>query len=221
MFANDSSWRKIVFSTCPEDSPVIAQICGHNPDAMVESAKLLEGQCAGVDLNLGCPQKVAKKGAYGVFLAENPTLVSQIGNTSQRNALFNSLFTCLIILFEVKRLRAETNMHVSCKMRLSDTVEETVAFAKMLEESGCQLLTVHGRTKDKVSYYDTPVDWDSIAKVVENVSIPVVANGGIKSLKDVQRCFQVTKAQAVMVGSNIHTYIIFILFILIYYYLFF
>ena len=93
-------------------------------------------------------------------------------------------------------------MPVSCKMRLSDSVEETVAFARMLEDSGCQLLSVHGRTKDKVSYYDSPVDWEAIGSVVRSVSIPVIANGGIKSLEDAQRCLQVTGAQGVMVGSK-------------------
>lgn len=93
-------------------------------------------------------------------------------------------------------------MCVSCKMRLSGSVEESVAFARMLEDSGCQLLTVHGRTKDAVSYSDAPVDWESIGRVVESVSIPVIANGGIKSMEDAQRCLQVTKAQGVMVGSK-------------------
>lgn len=101
-------------------------------------------------------------------------------------------------------------MPVSCKMRLSKSIEETVAFARMLEDSGCQLLSVHGRTKDMVSYYDAPVDWEAIGSVVRSVSIPVIANGGIKTLEDAQRCLQVTGAQGVMVGSKIseraHTY---------------
>ena len=106
----------------------------------------------------------------------------------------------------VQRLRAETNMPVSCKMRLSGNVEETVAFARMPEDSGCQLLSVHGRTKDQVSYYDAPVDWEAIGSVVRSVSIPVIANGGIKSLEDAQRCLQVTGAQGVMVGSKNHSH---------------
>lgn len=93
-------------------------------------------------------------------------------------------------------------MPVSCKMRLSESVEETVAFARMLEDSGCQLLSVHGRPKGMASYYDTPVDWEAIGSVVRSVSIPVIANGGIKSLEDARRCLQVTGAQGVMVGSK-------------------
>ena len=87
-------------------------------------------------------------------------------------------------------------------MRLAPTIEESIAFAKMLEESGCKMITVHGRKKDVASYFHAPYDWDAIAKIVENVSVPVVANGGIKTLEDAQRCLQVTKAQAVMVGSK-------------------
>ena len=102
----------------------------------------------------------------------------------------------------MRRLSTETKMPITCKMRLSPTIEESIAFAKMLEESGCKMLTVHGRKKDVASYFHAPYDWDSIAKIVENVSIPVVANGGIKTLNDAQRCIQVTKAQAVMVGSK-------------------
>ena len=96
----------------------------------------------------------------------------------------------------------ETKVPITCKMRLAPTIEESIAFAKMLEESGCKMITVHGRKKDVASYFHAPYDWDAIAKIVENVSVPVVANGGIKTLEDAQRCLQVTKAQAVMVGSK-------------------
>ena len=95
IYASDPAWRKDAFTTCPEDTPFIAQICGHDPDSMVQTANLLEGVCAAVDVNLGCPQKVAKKGAYGVFFAEKPQLVAEVGKPIP----FSSFFVFIIIVF--------------------------------------------------------------------------------------------------------------------------
>lgn len=92
IYASDPAWRKVAFTTCPEDTPFIAQICGHDPDSMVQTANLLEGVCAAVDVNLGCPQKVAKKGAYGVFFAEKPQLVEEVG-------IFNHIYIFIYIFY--------------------------------------------------------------------------------------------------------------------------
>ena len=143
---DNGNFRRAAYETCPEDHPSIAQICGHDPDDMVRTAKLLEaeGRCVAVDVNLGCPQRVAKRGAYGAFLAENPDLVRTI----------------------VGRLCRETHIPITCKIRVSDDDDRTIAFAKMLEDAGCFMLTVHGRTKEQTNPRTTVADWSRIARVV-------------------------------------------------------
>lgn len=66
------------------DRPLIAQFCGNDPDTVVRAARHVEGRCDGVDLNLGCPQKIAKKGNYGAFLLSNPQLCEDIVSAMSR-----------------------------------------------------------------------------------------------------------------------------------------
>merc|ERR1719471_1266445 len=61
-----------MFSTCPEDRPVIAQFCSHVPEQLLEAAMKIQHCVDAVDLNFGCPQQIAKKGRYGAFLLEEP-----------------------------------------------------------------------------------------------------------------------------------------------------
>lgn len=182
IFVKDPTFRRLQFASCPADRPVVAQLCGSDAAELVETARLLERwphPPAAIDLNLGCPQKIAKKGAYGAFLADSPETVRDI----------------------VEKLRWGTRLPVFCKMRLMSTLEQTLAFARMLEDAGAMLITVHGRTRAQVDLRRTEPDWGAIAAVVEQAGVPVIANGGIRRFEDVERCLAVTHAQAVMVGS--------------------
>lgn len=67
-----------------EDRPLITQFCGNDPDTVVRAARHIEQKCDAVDLNLGCPQNIAKKGNYGAFLLPNPQLCEDIVSTMSR-----------------------------------------------------------------------------------------------------------------------------------------
>ncbi len=71
-----------------EDRPLITQFCGNNPDTVVRAARHVEHRCDAVDLNLGCPQKIAKKGNYGAFLLPKPQLCEDIVATMSRYGTF-------------------------------------------------------------------------------------------------------------------------------------
>lgn len=56
------------FTTCEQDRPLVAQICGNDPETMVKAAKMIENEVDAIDVNFGCPQGIAKRGHYGSYL---------------------------------------------------------------------------------------------------------------------------------------------------------
>eukprot|EP01035_Chromulina_nebulosa_P001092 gene1092-1480_t len=80
-FLSSKDFRELSFTTTETDRPLIVQFAGHDPQALLAAAKLVEDKCDAVDLNLGCPQGIAKRGRYGAFLMEELDLLSEIVST--------------------------------------------------------------------------------------------------------------------------------------------
>ncbi|KMV65883.1 tRNA-dihydrouridine synthase [Encephalitozoon cuniculi EcunIII-L] len=176
------------YTTSEGDRPLVVQICGNSPEVMLEAALIIQDHCDAIDVNFGCPQKVARKGGYGAYLQENWKLTEEI----------------------VKVLSSGLNVPVFCKIRVFGSIEKTVEYAKMIEEAGCSLLAVHGRTRDQRGAAMGFASWKHIRAIKENLRIPVLSNGNIMTHHDVWRCLEYTGCDGVMVGeAHLHNPLIF------------
>ncbi len=171
------SQRRLRFGD--ETGPRWVQIAGSEPGMMAEAARrnvALGAQI--IDINMGCPaRKVCRRLAGSALLRDEP-LVQRI----------------------LEAVVGAVSVPVTLKMRLGwsrDTIN-AVSVARMAEQSGIQLLSVHGRTRQDMFHGE--VDYDEIARVKQAVSIPVVANGDIGSPKTAERLLNTYAFDAVMIG---------------------
>ncbi|EFJ21146.1 hypothetical protein SELMODRAFT_443602 [Selaginella moellendorffii] len=181
LFSEDRKYRNYEFTTCPEDRPLLIQFCANNPDTLLAAAKLVEPFCDYIDINLGCPQRIAKRGNYGAFLMDDLPLVQAL----------------------VTKLVSNLDVPVSCKIRMFPSLDDTISYAKMLESSGCSLLAVHGRTREQKCSRTVRADWEVIRAVKQALRIPVLANGNIRWLEDAERCIQETGVDGVLSAESL------------------
>uniref|UniRef100_A0A7S1VKR7 DUS-like FMN-binding domain-containing protein n=1 Tax=Grammatophora oceanica TaxID=210454 RepID=A0A7S1VKR7_9STRA len=175
-----------------EGGPLMVQLAGHDPQTVVDAALLLldkdtRNDITGFDLNLGCPQAIAKKGMYGAFLAEHDFDVVCDVLTALRNSL-------------------PSEKVVSAKIRLPPAGDQVLKerVTRLCEQAGIDLLTVHGRTlhENKVSTGAVHLHGIrlavEVARAVRGPSFPVIANGGMETNEDVHRIVHETGASAAM-----------------------
>ncbi|XP_026676557.1 tRNA-dihydrouridine(16/17) synthase [NAD(P)(+)]-like isoform X4 [Diaphorina citri] len=179
-FIADKKLRQEILMSTPEDRPLIIQFCGNDSKNLTEAAKLAEPHCDGIDINIGCPQMVAKRGHYGAYLQDDWPLLTNL----------------------VSSLRQAVQVPVSCKIRIYQDVNKTVEYARMLERAGCQLLAVHGRTVDQRGMNTGLASWEHITAVRKALTIPVIANGNIQCLADVEACLAQTGVAGVMTAEG-------------------
>eukprot|EP00055_Hartaetosiga_balthica_P008960 m.34600 g.34600 ORF g.34600 m.34600 type:complete len:498 (+) comp6542_c1_seq1:43-1536(+) len=179
-FVRDKVYRAKLFQQIPEDRPLIAQFCANDAETLVAATKLLEGQCDAVDLNLGCPQNIARRGHYGAFLQEEWDLISEM----------------------VRAVHEKVALPITCKIRIFDNRERTLKYAQMLQDSGCQMLTVHGRTRVMKGPKTGLADWSLVKEIKDHLNIPVVSNGNLVYHSDISHCLEQTGCDAVMAAET-------------------
>jgi tRNA-dihydrouridine synthase 1 len=167
------------------DRPLTVQFCSNDPDDFLNAAKYVAPFCDAVDLNLGCPQGIAKRGKYGAFLQEDQDLIARM----------------------VRRLHDDLDVPVTAKMRVLETKEKTLAYAKTLLDAGASIITVHGRRREQKGHNTGLADWSMIQYLRESLPKDTVifANGNILQHEDIAACLEATGADAVMSAEgNLH-----------------
>ena len=157
-----------------------AQIFGNDPEIMAQAAVLaLEiSGCDFIDINMGCPMPKIANSGDGCGLMRTPELAGQI-------------------VAAVKKA-LDVPVTVKCRLGWDKGNLNVLDFTKRMEDSGADMVTVHGRTRAML--YSGVADWDMITKVKQQLSIPVIANGDIISGETAVKCLKRTGADGVMIG---------------------
>ena len=157
-----------------------AQIFGNDPAIMAEAAGLaldISG-CDFLDINMGCPMPKIANSGDGCGLMRTPELAEEIVRACVK--------------------AVDVPVTVKCRLGWDKGSINVLDFTKRMEQAGASMVTVHGRTRAML--YTGVADWDTIRKVKEQLSIPVIANGDIVDADSARRCLKWTGADGLMIG---------------------
>lgn len=163
------------------EEPMVVQLAGCEPEVMAEAARLNEDLGAKIiDINMGCPVKKVVNGHAGSALMRDEKLAARI------------------IEATVKAIKVP----VTLKMRTGwdDNTRNAPKLAKIAEDLGIQMITVHGRTRCQL--YNGRSDWKFIRSVKEAVKLPVIGNGDVVTVQDAKNLLEQSGADGVMIGRG-------------------
>jgi len=168
--------KKLYFEAA--ERPVTFQLYGDNPDRIVEAALRVQDWGPDIiDVNMGCPAKSVSNRGAGVGMMKSPLKIART----------------------FKKLTAKLKVPVTGKIRLGwEKNQNYKLIARIVEECGGSLIALHGRTKEQA--YSGKANWDAIAEVKATVKIPVIGNGDVKRVEDIEKMKLYTGCDAVMIG---------------------
>lgn len=184
--------KRVFYRICPElnnqgftpnNVPVKVQLLGQHGDWLAENAyRAVELGSHGIDLNFGCPAKTVNKSKGGAVLLREPETIYQI--------------------VKAVRQAVPNDQTVSAKMRLGfEDTSLAIANAQAIADAGANSLVIHARTK--ADGYKPPAYWDWIAKIKQQVDIPIVANGEIWNEFDASNCQSQSNCENIMLGRGV------------------
>lgn len=163
------------------EHPIIQQIFGSDPKIMAEAAHWIveEKQPDGIDINMGCPARKIISNFNGSALMKDPETAAAI----------------------VQAVVKAVSVPVSVKMRTGwSDPNECLTFAKIIEEAGAHLISIHGRTQ--AQGYAGLARRDVIAQVKANAKIPILYNGDIQSAEDFFKAIEETGCDGALIGRG-------------------
>jgi len=164
-----------------DERPLVQQIFGSEPSTMAEAARIIaeEHHPEGFDVNMGCPVYKIVHNFNGAALMQDPKRAAEI----------------------VRAMKAVIDVPLSIKIRLgwSDPTQ-CIEFAKVLEDAGADLLTVHGRTK--AQGYSGVADWEMVGRVKRAVKIPVLCNGDVHKAELAPKALEVSGCDGILIARG-------------------
>ncbi len=164
-----------------EEHPVAVQIFGSEPEFMGRAVEIMNDYSNEIlDINMGCPAPKVVKNGDGSALMKNPKLAEEVLRAVVKNS----------------------KKPVTLKIRKGwdDNSVNAVEIAKIAEDCGISALAIHGRTREQ--FYTGKADWDIIAEIKKNLSIPVIGNGDVFTIEDSINMLDKTGCDAIMIGRG-------------------
>lgn len=182
---------RVFYRYCPElhqggrtavGTPVVVQLLGGIAEVMAENGERAASLGAlGIDINFGCPSRFVNRNAGGAVLLKEPDRIYEITRAV--------------------RAAVPAVIPVSAKIRLGyDNTDLALVNAQAVESAGASYITVHARTK--IDGYRHPARWEWLARIKDQITIPMIANGDINNVEDYRRCGEISGCHSIMLGRG-------------------
>lgn len=193
-FAYDEEYRNEQFQTTIHDRPLVAHFAANNSENILKAAQYVESHCDAIDINLGCPQRIAYTGHFGSYLLDE----------EDRS----------LVLDMVHKLATNLSIPIFVKIRLLDNIEDTIRLSEQLVTAGASLIAIHGRYRVNLvgrtgpGARDGAAHLDQIQTIVQRVKaiyphIIIISNGNTISSDDVKNNLTFTNADGIMCAEGL------------------